>query len=199
MRHGALCCFNPKVDLKPSSSAQIRVRTKPGSEPRSPRPRLESSLLSYEFDAFSRVDIVCLACMITYTDTHTCQLAYFLDRPALLMEHAQKSVHVCLFEHSFVLFWHCKTEHVEIMCNRPLTYQAEVGGGLNCGTVNPLHNGTLQSNSNQNRTDRWVSPEPLTPHPLSHFQRMLSGVFSAFYFCPTTLWDFLCQNSQSEV
>lgn len=41
------------------------------------------------------------------------------------MKHAQKSVHV--FEHSLVLFWHSKTEHVEIMCNRLLTYQA--GGG----------------------------------------------------------------------
>lgn len=48
------------------------------------------------------------------------------------MKHTQKSVHILLFMHCFVLFSRCKTEHVEIMCNSPLTYQAvggEEGGG----------------------------------------------------------------------
>lgn len=58
MKHCALWCFHPKLYIKPSSSAQIIARTKAGTEPTaswSPRPRLESSLLSYEFKLLERI------------------------------------------------------------------------------------------------------------------------------------------------
>lgn len=138
MRHCALWWFHPKLDLKPSSSVQIRVRTKAGTEPTapwSPRPRLESSLLSYEFKLLERISQSwhILLSMHDYTHTHAyCQLSqYFLETPALHVKHTQNSVHAFLFMHCSVSFWHCKTEHVEIMCNSPLTYQAvgEGGGG----------------------------------------------------------------------